>query len=226
MRPIAVVPCLRICRRWCGRVAYVNAFRDLAAESLGGAMSVSAQAIPPAPPTDRAWGWTAENTPGTNYVTLYRTEDGVDVSVLAPLSFSDPSLHGGLCAEVYTVTVVVTTDKGSLRFECLATEGSLRVRTCSVFRGDPAETVPLASDLGTPADLHRDTVYHVPDWEDQSDAVLVGFQNYLEALGVNDALLDYVAELLQHKETMEYPAWWARVSSFVAPAGDTPPAHP
>ena len=207
---------------------------EVSAREMVGAARYARRCTQPAPPVGEAWGWRVSNTPGSDFVTISRSESGVDVTVLPSLSFRDDTAHGGQCAEVFDLAVVVTTRRGAVRFECISADCTLRVVTASTFPAprspeeDVSDTALSDAFVSTPAaEQRRHRTYHVPDWDDQSDAVLTGFQRTLETLGVTSDFLDFAASLLQYKEAAESAAWWAKLNgSLTDPTPQSDPQLP
>ena len=191
---------------------YIEEFKKVAEKGLS-VSSISAKGMTaPIAPIDGDWGWKIGNSPGSNYVTLQRRDEieNIDVNVMADLSFDDLTMHGGQCGELFYFVVILTTDNGSIRFRCLSSECTLRVISSQVFTSDITEAfavVPTNEDI-----INK---YSVPSWDDQDSELVQSFQDLLDECGINDSFLNFLAELLQYKELVEYPSWWASISAFI-----------
>ncbi|KAJ9469551.1 hypothetical protein DIPPA_10229 [Diplonema papillatum] len=204
---------------------FVERFRRHAEAGVARGARVAAGLAAPVPPVDRQWGWAVENTPGSDCVVVRRRDEAenVEVHVKAELKVQDLTRHGGTCAEVFPLTLLVTTETGCLRFDCVSADCTLRILTSQAFplqtpeTPDPVEMLQLQAAFGLDADseARRGEVYHLPSWDNLPDDLLAAFQRFLAELGVTPEFLEYVAMLLQHKECVEYPAWWAKISAFL-----------
>ncbi|WEJ94213.1 Mitochondrial acidic protein mam33 [Yamadazyma tenuis] len=56
--------------------------------------------------------------------------------------------------------------------------------------------------------------YQGPRFSELDESIQIGFENYLESIGVNHELADFILSFSELKEENEYRQWLARVSSF------------
>ena len=187
----------------------VEALQDEVHNGLHMSLARNKNAARPLPPLERPWGWNVQNTPGTNYLGLQRSQADVEVHVVVPLGVKDHTLQGGSCAEVFEFSTIVCTERGAVRYECMSTECMLRVVTVRSFAG--AFAPQAFSALPSPS---LDAAYHIPDFEDQSDPVLRAHHALLSGLGITSSFLDYLASLIQYKDCAETTSWYARLATF------------
>lgn len=166
-----------------------------------------------APDTALRWGGLTRERAKSS--ALYRT-----VTVRAAMAVQDPSFWDAtydVCELVPFDVVVSAPTSATSRCMAVAMESAnsrLRIRSLSFV--DYA-TLALAAD---PEHLQQHRVYRGPVMRDLSTELHTGIMDYLNALGVDARLAEFVCQMLSYTEHQEYLAWLRRVG--VAACAMTP----